>query len=234
MSDYEKIKYHLQLLAESLDARQTPIASLVISNDWSASDLDAAHDIFEIYDQKLEQKQSVNWHNFEREFHERFGLTYQGLKPVVLAFFRNDQWVSVCEAYAGEHHCVEFSEIIARKLRDYNGLLVERVAAIFVRNNIPYVRDTEVRTADEKCIRLDFILSPPGVVIAVEVKSVLNQSAIAHAVQLASEVKSGLVADEFWLVVDGAALADVCLPLPEGAVSILTLDMLEDKLSSGR
>lgn len=231
MDGSEKIKYHIQLLAEALDARESPIASLVILNDWSASDLDSAHDIFEQFDQKLEQKEVVNWYSFEREFQERFGLSYQGLKSVVLAFFRNDQWVAVCKAYASEHQCVEFSEVVSRNRADLGGLLMERTAAILARNNIPYEREAVTKAADGKTIRLDFILALPTAKIAVEVKGSLNLGALEHMAHLASEVTSEKVVDEFWVVVESVASIGRFEETVGKRLSVMTLDGLEQKLS---
>lgn len=230
MKDAEKIKYHIRLLAEALEARENPIASLVISNDWSASDLDVAHDIFEKFDQRMERKEAVNWHSFEREFNERFGFSYQSVKSVVLAFFRNDQWVSVCKAYATEHPCVEFSEIISKAGRGRDGLLLERVAAIFARNNIPYVREKEIQMADGKIIRLDFVLDMPRAKVAVEVKGLSNQGSLEHVAQLAAELKSREWVDEFWVVVEGETTS----LLKQGEsklLSVMGLDGLMQKLS---
>ena len=85
----EKIKYHIRLLAESLDAKSNPIASLVIERNWSDNDLERAHDIFEEYSNSLENDEPVNWHVFEKEFDTAFGIGYQGVKSIVLAFYRN-------------------------------------------------------------------------------------------------------------------------------------------------
>lgn len=230
MKDAEKIKYHIRLLAEALDARENPIASLVISNDWSASDLDAAHDIFEKFDQRMERKEAVNWHSFEHEFNERFGFSYQSVKSVVLAFFRNDQWVLVCEAYATEHPCVEFSEIISKARRGFDGLLLERVAAIFARNNIPYVREKEIQMADGKIIRLDFVLDMPRAKVAVEVKGLSSQGSLEHVAQLASELNARGGVDEFWVIFEGETTG---VPKLVGSkfLSVMGLDGLMQKLS---
>lgn len=111
MSDIEKIKYHIKMIAESIDSREHPIASLVISMDWDGDDLNRAHDVFEKYDNMLENKDEVNWTQFEMELKETFGIGYQTVKSIILAFYRNHQWTEVCKLYAYSHMCAEFHEI---------------------------------------------------------------------------------------------------------------------------
>jgi len=96
----EKIEFHVKLLAESLNHVENPTASLVVQFDWAERDLDLAHDIFETFDNKISESQEVNWYDFENEFNLKLNITYQGLKAVVLAFYRNGQWTEVCHAYA--------------------------------------------------------------------------------------------------------------------------------------
>ena len=111
MSDIDKIKFHIQMIAESIDSREYPIASLVISMDWDGDDLNRAHDVFEKYDNMLENKEEVNWTRFEMELRETFGIGYQTVKSIILAFYRNHQWTEVCTLYANSHMCMEFHEI---------------------------------------------------------------------------------------------------------------------------
>lgn len=96
----EKLEFHIKLLAESLNHIENPTASLVVQFNWSEQDLDSAHDIFEMFDKKISESKKVNWYEFEKEFKDKLNLSYQGLKSVVLAFNRNDQWTEVCHAYA--------------------------------------------------------------------------------------------------------------------------------------
>lgn len=109
--EIEKIKYQLKLLADTLDYEIHPIETLVIELDWGREDLDAAHDIFEEYDKKLENKEEVNWVEFELRLEKRFETGYQTIKYIILAFYNNHQWVNVCKGYAKEHDVVEFKEI---------------------------------------------------------------------------------------------------------------------------
>lgn len=53
----------------------------------------------------------MNSGSFEHGFQESLGVNYQGLKSIVLAFYRNSQWTNVCEAYVdsfGKTPSVEF------------------------------------------------------------------------------------------------------------------------------
>ncbi|MDP2038448.1 MAG: DUF1878 family protein [Ignavibacteria bacterium] len=111
LKQIEKIKYQLRLIADTLDHVQYPIEALVIELDWSSEDLDAAHDIFEEADIKLEKKELVNWTEFELKLESRFGIGYQTVKDIVLAFYHNQQWGNVCRGYAKEHDVIEFKEI---------------------------------------------------------------------------------------------------------------------------
>lgn len=106
-----KLKYQMSLVGESLDSREHPIATLVIGMNWDDKDLDKAHDIFEKFESILESGREPNWGEFERDFKQQFGIGYQRLKIVVLAFHRNSQWANVCAAYAKAHECMEFHEI---------------------------------------------------------------------------------------------------------------------------
>jgi hypothetical protein len=111
MSELDKIKFHIQMLGESIDSQEYPIASLVISMDWDGDDLNRAHDVFEKYDNMLEAKEEVNWTAFEKELKDTFNIGYQTVKSIILAFYRNHQWTEVCTLYAMSHMCVEFHEI---------------------------------------------------------------------------------------------------------------------------
>lgn len=100
VSRLEKLEFHVKLLAESLDHTENPTASLVVSFDWSEQDLNSAHDIFEMFDTKIHEAEKINWYDLETEFNKKLNISYQGLKSVVLAFYRNGQWTEVCHAYA--------------------------------------------------------------------------------------------------------------------------------------
>ena len=104
-------KFHIKMIAESIDSREHPIATLVISMDWDGNDLNRAHDVFEKYDNMLENTDEVNWSQFEAELKNEFKIGYQAVKSITLAFYRNHQWTEVCKLYATSHMCAEFHEI---------------------------------------------------------------------------------------------------------------------------
>jgi hypothetical protein len=111
----DKLRYQLRLLGETIDHREYPIPALVLELDWDDCDLNRAHDIFEKYDTKLEASEEINWRAFEMELRDTFGIGYQTVKSIVLAFFDNSQWQSVCTAYAKAFECVEFHRITRPK-----------------------------------------------------------------------------------------------------------------------
>ncbi|MCH7974847.1 MAG: DUF1878 family protein [Bacteroidetes bacterium] len=111
LEEINKIKYHLRLLADTLYDENYPIESLVIELDWSREDLDAAHNIFEEYDKKVEKEEKINWTEFEFRIRDKFGIGYQTVKLIILAFYKNHQWTNVCKGYAKEHDVIEFKEI---------------------------------------------------------------------------------------------------------------------------
>ncbi|SEN55092.1 hypothetical protein SAMN04488077_12026 [Roseovarius tolerans] len=114
----EKLRYHVRILGESIDYDKHPVEALILGNDWGPKDLDQAHDIFEGWDKRLEKGEEMNSGSFEHAFKERLGVSYQGLKSIILAFYSNDQWTNVCEAYVdsfGKNPSVEFAMIARRE-----------------------------------------------------------------------------------------------------------------------
>lgn len=113
----DKLKYQVETLGHTIDYEKHPVEALVLSNDWGPKQLEKAHDIFEIWDKKLEGGEEMNSGDFEHEFQQYLNVGYQGLKSIVLAFYRNSQWTNVCEAYVdsfGKAPSVEFFEIAHR------------------------------------------------------------------------------------------------------------------------
>ncbi|MFQ2558598.1 hypothetical protein ACK3Z7_04205 [Aeromonas caviae] len=98
--ELKKLKYQVRTLGETIDYRTHPVEALILSLDWGEGDIDRAHDIFEKYDNKLEAGEVVNWHEFEHELRDAFGIGYQTVKSIVLAFYANHQWTNVCYGYA--------------------------------------------------------------------------------------------------------------------------------------
>jgi hypothetical protein len=228
MNEIEKIKYHIELLSEALDPSDHPIASLIISNDWIRADLDAAHDIFERYDKQLEMDNSINWHNFEKAFLDRFGINYQGLKSIVLAFFRNGQWTDVCTEYALKNQCIEFSEIIGDQRNRHGSILEERVAAIFRDNKLVYSRDFRIEGLMPK--KVDFLVQFPRAKVAIEVKRQLNKRGVESLETLAQQIRITGVADELWLVLEHTSVNDMAMLSKIEQIKIFSIEDLRNKL----
>lgn len=116
----EKLTYHVSLLGEAIDYDKHPIEALILSNDWNRGDINKAHDIFEKWDKRIENGGKMSTSEFENDFSRELGISYQGLKSVILAFYRNHQWTNVCEAYVdafGKSPSVEFHSIMRRERR---------------------------------------------------------------------------------------------------------------------
>ena len=113
----EKIKFQIASIGQAIDFDRYPVESLIISMDWGREELNLAHDVFEKWDVMLEAGEGMNSSAFEADFSESLGLNYQGLKSVVLSFYRNGQWTNVCEAYVDSFDgkaSIEYREIVNR------------------------------------------------------------------------------------------------------------------------
>lgn len=95
-----KLEYQVSVLKECVDSDRYPVQSLILSMNWDDSQLNKAHDIFQVYDEKLELKEDVNWHAFEHALRDEFDIGYQTVKSIILAFYNNHQWADVCYGYA--------------------------------------------------------------------------------------------------------------------------------------
>lgn len=115
-AEIEKLKFQIQTIGETIDYEQYPLQELIISFDWSRTDLNKAHDVFEAHDKKLNETEEFNSVEFEHEFRDTFSIGYQEVKSIINAFYRNGQWTSVCMIYALENMVVEFHDI----QNDYN------------------------------------------------------------------------------------------------------------------
>lgn len=124
MSDKEvieaisKLQYHVSLLGQSIDYEKYPVEYLVISMNWDRDDLNKAHDIFEKWEKVIEQGHKISSAEFENDFSNELGISYQGVKSVILAFYRNGQWTDVCEAYVdsfGGSPALEYHSIMRRE-----------------------------------------------------------------------------------------------------------------------
>ena len=59
---------------ETINSESDSIPSLVIEMDWDDDDLKKARDIFEKYDNALQNKASVNWTSLESELCNTFNI----------------------------------------------------------------------------------------------------------------------------------------------------------------
>lgn len=107
-----KIKYHIKMIGDTINHSEYPIESLVIQLDWNDNDLSEANDIFEKYDKKFNSGEDINWTKFEMTLRDRFGIGYQTVKSIILAFYRNNLWRDVCRGYALKNNVSEFNEIL--------------------------------------------------------------------------------------------------------------------------
>jgi hypothetical protein len=113
-----KLVYRLDIVGQTIDYEKYPVEALILSMNWSQADLDKAHDIFERWDQRLENGGAMSTGEFENDFNRELGISYQGLKSVILAFYRSHQWTNVCEAYVdtfGKTPSVEYHSIMRRE-----------------------------------------------------------------------------------------------------------------------
>lgn len=113
-----KLKYQVETLGLTIDHQKYPVEALILSKNWGPTDLEKAHDVFEKWDKKLENGDEMKSGLFESDFQDALGVSYQGLKSIVLAFYRNSQWTNVCEAYVDSFDgkpSIEFFEISRRE-----------------------------------------------------------------------------------------------------------------------
>lgn len=114
----EKLVYHVSILGATIDHDKHPVEALILSKNWDETDLEKAHDIFERWDKRLEDGEKMSTGGFESDFKRELGVSYQGLKPIILAFYKNHQWTNVCEAYVdalGASTSVEYHSIKRRE-----------------------------------------------------------------------------------------------------------------------
>lgn len=114
----KKLRYQVSIIAQTIDHDKHPVEALVLNMDWESEDLTKAHDILERWDQRLEKGEDLSAGEFEQDFDRELGISYQGLKSIILAFYRNGQWTNVCEAYVdsfGKSPAVEYHSIMRRE-----------------------------------------------------------------------------------------------------------------------
>jgi hypothetical protein len=109
--EVEKLRFQMRMVADTLDFHDNPIAYLVIVLNWDDEDLKTANDIFEKYNQRLENEEEVPWKEMEFELKDAFSIGYQTVKTVILAFYHNGQWTNVCRWFAEGQDVSEFKVI---------------------------------------------------------------------------------------------------------------------------
>lgn len=113
----EKLKYHISILGQTIDHERHSVEALIIENDWSQTQLNKVHDLFEKWEKFLEAGQQMQQSSFEIDFNNELDISYQDLKSIILAFYRNSQWTNVCEAYVdsfGGSPPIEYHSIMRR------------------------------------------------------------------------------------------------------------------------
>jgi hypothetical protein len=114
----DRLEYQVSILGQAIDYDRFPIEALIMSMGWDRGDIDKVHDVFERWDSRLEKGESINHFEFEKDFEKAVGVTYQGLKSVLTAFWENHQWTNVCEAYVDSFDgspAVEYHRIMRRE-----------------------------------------------------------------------------------------------------------------------
>ncbi len=109
--EVHRLRYQIRLLAAS-SRNCSPLTTLVVEKNWGETDLQDAYAIFEKYAEQAANG-TADWNQFEYEFCERFQISQQAVKSIILAFHRNGEWVGLCRKYALAKRSVEFREIFA-------------------------------------------------------------------------------------------------------------------------
>lgn len=79
--------------------------------EWDDKTIDSIRSIFENYSLKIVNGEEISWTSFEMELRGKFNIGYQAVKSIVLAFYRNKEYIDVCRGYAKKHDVIEFKEI---------------------------------------------------------------------------------------------------------------------------
>jgi hypothetical protein len=114
----DKLQYQVSLLRSTVDYDRNPIEALILDFDWGRGDIGKAHDIFERWEDRLGEGEAMSTAAFEQDFKRELDVSYQELKSIILAFYRNNQWTNVCSAYVdsfGKHPAVEYHSIMRRE-----------------------------------------------------------------------------------------------------------------------
>lgn len=119
-----KLRFQLKQLSHALlDSKEYPLESLIIYLNWGEADLEAVHGIFEEYEKRIiDNNQPVLLH-FEKQIRGRFNIGYQDVKQIILAFWRCNLWIKVCEEYARQSRASEFREILDAMENEHNQVI---------------------------------------------------------------------------------------------------------------
>ena len=112
--ELKKVKFHLGWIVHEiggLNETTTPISWLIKEMDWDEEDLEKVHNIFEKYDNALQNGQDVDWREFEGELNAALYIGSSTVKSIILTFFRTDKWENVCKQYARANTDLGFDEI---------------------------------------------------------------------------------------------------------------------------
>lgn len=114
----QKLQYQVRTLGQIVDYSKHPIEALIFEMDWTEGEIDKMHDIFERWDARIRKGEALESHAFEHDFSNELGVSYQRLKSIILAVYRNGQWTRVCEAYVdsfGASPSIEYHQIMQRE-----------------------------------------------------------------------------------------------------------------------
>lgn len=79
--------------------------------EWDDETINSIRSIFENYSMRIINEEEISWRGFEMELRDKFKVSYQAVKSIVLAFYKNKEYTDVCRGYAKEHDVIEFKEI---------------------------------------------------------------------------------------------------------------------------
>lgn len=99
----KRIRFQLKTLAETIDEYKFPIEKLILRLDWDQQDLAWTENHFKTFDELLKNNLPLNWAAFEQGLVNHFGIGYDTVEEIVLAYSRTGRWSSVCAAYKRVH-----------------------------------------------------------------------------------------------------------------------------------
>ncbi|WP_417798908.1 hypothetical protein [Terasakiella pusilla] len=115
-AEITKLKFQVNTLGQAIDHETNPIAKLIFEFDWDEKKLDAVYHCFEKAENIIENKpETFNHAMFEHLFAENVGVGYQGLKAIILSFYRECRYINVCIEYVkslGDAPASEYRSIV--------------------------------------------------------------------------------------------------------------------------